>query len=50
MVNCEQACKSMVESYTQTGCGKVVKGSKVKYSWEASSCSSGISNGEYTCA
>jgi len=50
MVNCEQACKTMVESYARGGCGKVVKGSKVKYSWEASSCSSGISNLEYTCA
>jgi len=50
MVNCEQACKSMVESYALTGCGKTIKGSKVKYSWDAGSCSSGISNVEYTCA
>ncbi|CAF0737954.1 unnamed protein product [Adineta ricciae] len=50
MVNCEQACKSMVESYARTGCGKVIKGSKVKYSWEASSCSKGVSKVEYTCA
>jgi len=40
----------MVENYARTGCGTVVKGSKVKYSWEASSCSSGISDLEYTCA
>ena len=43
MINCEQACKALVQSYAQTGCGKIVKGSKVKYSWEASSCSSGLS-------
>ncbi|CAF1060294.1 unnamed protein product [Rotaria sp. Silwood1] len=50
MVNCEQACKALVESYALTGCGKVLKGSKVKYAWDASSCSSGISNDELTCA
>ncbi|CAF1567296.1 unnamed protein product [Rotaria magnacalcarata] len=50
MTNCEQACKTMVESYANTGCGKVIKGSKVKYSWEASTCSSGVSSVEYTCA
>ncbi|UJR12312.1 hypothetical protein I4U23_016489 [Adineta vaga] len=50
MTNCEQACKTMVETYAKTGCGKVIKGSKVKYSWEASSCSNGISSIEYTCA
>lgn len=50
MVNCEQACKSLVQSYAQTGCGKIPKGSKVKYSWKASSCSGGISNVEYVCA
>ncbi|UJR14184.1 hypothetical protein I4U23_001179 [Adineta vaga] len=50
MVNCEEACRSMVESYARTGCGKVIKGSKVKYSWDASSCSSGVSKLEYTCA
>ncbi|CAF2576551.1 unnamed protein product [Rotaria sp. Silwood2] len=50
MTNCEKACKSLVETYALTGCGKVIKGSKVKYSWEASSCSNGISNDEYTCA
>ena len=50
MISCEQACKTMVEAYAKGGCGKVIKGSKVKYSWEASSCSSGISSIEYTCA
>jgi hypothetical protein len=50
MTNCEQACKTMVENYARTGCGKTIKGSKVKYSWEASSCSSGIGSGEYICA
>jgi hypothetical protein len=50
MTSCEQSCKSMVESYARGGCGNVIKGSKVKYSWEASSCSSGVSNIEYTCA
>ncbi|UJR08384.1 hypothetical protein I4U23_012655 [Adineta vaga] len=50
MINCEQACKTMVESYARTGCGKGIQGSKVKYSWKASSCSSGVSNVEYTCA
>ena len=50
MTNCEQACKTMVESYAKTGCGKVIKGSKVKYSWDASTCSSGVSSVEYTCA
>jgi len=50
MTNCEKACATMVENYALTGCGKVVKGSKVKYSWEASSCSKGISSLEYTCA
>ncbi|CAF1058357.1 unnamed protein product [Adineta ricciae] len=50
MINCEQACKTMVETYARTGCGKTVKGSKVKYSWKASSCSSGVSTVEYTCA
>ena len=50
MVNCEQACKTMVQTYALTGCGKVIKGSKVRYSWEASSCSGGISKEEYTCA
>ncbi len=50
MTNCEQACKTMVENYALTGCGKTIKGSKVKYSWEASSCSSGIGSGEYICA
>ncbi len=50
MVKCEEACKSMVENYSKTGCGNVIKGSKVKYSWEASSCSSGVSTAEYICA
>ncbi|CAF0768570.1 unnamed protein product [Adineta steineri] len=50
MVNCEQVCGTMVENYARTGCGKVIKGSKVKYSWKASSCSSGTSNIEYTCS
>ncbi|CAF1433814.1 unnamed protein product [Adineta steineri] len=50
MVNCEKACKAMIESYSLTGCGKVIKGSKVKYSWDAGSCSEGISTVEYTCA
>ena len=50
MTHCEQACQVLVQSYAQTGCGKIIKGSKVKYSWEASSCSSGLSNTEYTCA
>ncbi|CAF1444966.1 unnamed protein product [Adineta ricciae] len=50
MANCEQACKSAVESYANTGCGKTIKGSKVKYAWDAGSCSSGTSSTEYTCA
>ncbi|CAF2632287.1 unnamed protein product [Rotaria sp. Silwood2] len=50
MVKCEEACKAMVQSYALTGCGKVIKGSKVKYSWDASSCSDGVSKVEYTCA
>ncbi|CAF1053498.1 unnamed protein product [Adineta steineri] len=50
MVNCEQACASAVQSYATTGCGKVTKGSKVKYSWDASSCSGGIGQSELECA
>jgi hypothetical protein len=50
MTTCEEACRSAVENYAKGGCGKVVKGSIVKYSWEASSCSSGIGDGQYTCA
>jgi hypothetical protein len=50
MQSCEQSCKTMVESYARGGCGKTIKGSKVKYSWEGSSCTSGVSQIEYTCA
>ena len=50
MTNCEQACRSAVENYAKGGCGKVTKGSKVKYSWEASTCSSGIGQATFTCA
>jgi hypothetical protein len=40
----------MIESYAQTGCKKVVKGRKVKYSWETNSRSSDFSNVKHTCA
>ena len=50
MTNCEAACRSMVENYVATGCGKVTKGSKIKYSFKASSCASGIGTEVYTCA
>ncbi|CAF1315504.1 unnamed protein product [Rotaria sordida] len=50
MVNCEQACKALVESYALTGCGKLTKNTKVKYAWEANKCSSGLSKNELTCA
>ena len=50
MVNCEEACRSAVEMYAKTGCGKTLSGSKVKYSWDAGSCTSGISTAEYICA
>ncbi len=50
MINCESACKIMVENYANTGCGKVIKGSKVKHSYEASNCGSGYGANVYTCA
>ncbi|CAF2710548.1 unnamed protein product [Rotaria sp. Silwood2] len=50
MKNCEQACKLLMQAYTITGCGKVVKDSKVKYTWDAGSCSSGMSNEDFSCA
>ncbi|CAF0747686.1 unnamed protein product [Rotaria sp. Silwood1] len=50
MTSCEQSCKTMVENYAKTGCGAVTKGTKVKYSFKASSCSKGISQEEHTCA
>ncbi|CAF2632011.1 unnamed protein product [Rotaria sp. Silwood2] len=48
--NCEQACKLLMQAYTITGCGTVIKDSKVKYTWDAGSCSSGMSNEEFSCA
>ena len=50
MTGCEEACRSQVESYAKTGCGNVISGSKVKYAWDGSSCTSGVSTVEYTCA
>jgi hypothetical protein len=50
MTNCQSACRTMVESYANTGCGKVTKGSKVKFSYEASSCNSGIGSEVFQCA
>ncbi|CAF1309410.1 unnamed protein product [Rotaria sordida] len=50
MKNCEQACKLMMQAYTITGCGKVVRDSKVKYTWDASSCSSGMNKEEFSCS
>lgn len=50
MTNCESSCRAMVENYAKTGCGKVTKGSKIKYSFEASNCAKGLSTSEYICA
>ena len=50
MTNCEAACKAMVQTYAMTGCGKLTKGSKIKYSYEASSCNGGYGAEIYTCA
>lgn len=50
MKNCEKACQLISQAYTLTGCGKIVKESKVKYAWEASSCSSGLSNEDFSCS
>ncbi|CAF1080483.1 unnamed protein product [Didymodactylos carnosus] len=50
VVNCQAACKRIVQDYAESGCGKVVKGSIVKHKWDAGNCGGGISSEEYTCA
>ena len=50
MTNCEQACRTTVQNYAKSGCGSVVKGSKVKHAWDAGSCTSGIGTEEFICA
>lgn len=48
--NCKAFCQSTVESYAKSGCGLVVKGSKVMYLYEASTCDSGYGSEVYNCA
>ena len=50
VVNCEESCKAVVADYARTGCGKLLKGSKVKYMYDASDCKSGYGSEVFTCA
>lgn len=50
MTNCETACKALVDSYAKTGCGKLVKGTNIRYKFEAEGCRKGQSTEKYVCS
>ncbi|CAM4784901.1 unnamed protein product [Rotaria magnacalcarata] len=50
MINCEKACQDMVQNYANTGCGKIIKGSKTLHKYNAGGCGKGVGKQVFTCA